>query len=176
MIYFTSDTHYSHRNIIEYCNRPFSSTYEMDEELIKRYNEVVGPNDVVWHLGDFSMRFDPMLEVVPRLNGTKILVAGNHDTCHPNFKFNRFKRPVDDYLKAGWDAVFIEDVRTEIVLPDGRSVPLILSHYPRVTDKGFVFHGHVHTDWKIKGNNINVGVDQWDFTPVSIDTLKEHCK
>ena len=53
-IFFTSDTHFHHDNIIRFCNRPFKDVYHMDEELIKRWNEKVGPDDIIYHLGDFA--------------------------------------------------------------------------------------------------------------------------
>ena len=55
MVYFTGDEHYGHRNVIKYCNRPFQDVDEMDREIIKRHNEVVGDDDTVYHLGDFTI-------------------------------------------------------------------------------------------------------------------------
>ncbi len=76
-VWFTSDTHFAHRNVIEFCKRPFASIEEMDEEIIRRWNERVEPGDRVYHLGDFAFGdHDPYLS---RLNGMKNLVIGNHD-------------------------------------------------------------------------------------------------
>lgn len=79
-IFFTSDTHFGHQNILDFCKRPFNSVEEMDEALIKNWNNVVGPNDYVFHLGDFcfkgSQYWDRMLN---QLNGHKFLIIGNHD-------------------------------------------------------------------------------------------------
>lgn len=55
-IFFTSDTHFGHNNIIKLSNRPFSSVEEMNEGLIERWNDVVGAEDIVYHLGDFSLK------------------------------------------------------------------------------------------------------------------------
>lgn len=79
--WFTSDHHFGHENIIEFQPRPFSSLEEMDEELVKRHNEVVHPNDVVWHLGDFTMRTraGEVARMFKRLNGMFYVVPGNHD-------------------------------------------------------------------------------------------------
>lgn len=75
MDYFTSDTHFSHTNIIKYCNRPFKSVEEMDEVLIANWNSVVKKTDQVFHLGDFGYNY----KIAQRLNGHKHLIWGNHD-------------------------------------------------------------------------------------------------
>ena len=80
MIYFIADTHFNHENIIKYCNRPFKNTYKMNEYIIQKWNSVVKKDDTVYHLGDVG--FGSLQEVkslVERLNGTKILIKGNHD-------------------------------------------------------------------------------------------------
>jgi len=89
MNYFTSDTHFFHSNIITYCKRPFTSregdkevpdAFYMNRELIKRWNDRVKPNDIVYHLGDFSMGPRNLLPTIrKKLNGTIVLIRGNHD-------------------------------------------------------------------------------------------------
>ena len=79
-IWITSDTHFNHYNIIEYCNRPFSNVDEMNKELIKRWNSVVKKNDKVWHLGDFFLgKKDDAADIISHLNGNIYLIKGNHD-------------------------------------------------------------------------------------------------
>ena len=79
-VFIISDTHFGHENIIKYCNRPFSSVEEMDEKMIKNWNETVSNNDVVLHLGDFGLgKKEYIASIVKRLNGKKILIMGNHD-------------------------------------------------------------------------------------------------
>ncbi|MEM9701635.1 MAG: metallophosphoesterase, partial [Planctomycetota bacterium] len=79
-IFFTSDTHFGHANVIKNCDRPFADVGEMDEALIANWNAVVGPKDVVYHLGDFAFRAKRKpREYLARLNGTVHLVKGNHD-------------------------------------------------------------------------------------------------
>lgn len=79
-VFFTSDTHYSHNNIIKYCNRPFTSVKEMDEALITNHNKMVRPNDTIYFLGDFCFgKLNDIEKLCKRLNGTKILIHGNHD-------------------------------------------------------------------------------------------------
>src|SRR5687768_13839820 len=92
-IWFTSDTHFNHARIIELSNRPFKANKKqsaievMNEELIRRWNEVVAPEDKVYHLKDFGLgQMEDTLNIISRLNGTKTLVTGNHDR---NFRGGR---------------------------------------------------------------------------------------
>lgn len=80
-IFVTSDTHFNHKNIIKYCNRPFESVEHMNEALIQNWNETVGVNDFVYHLGDFAFSKNPenINEIAARLNGNIFLIEGNHD-------------------------------------------------------------------------------------------------
>ena len=89
-VFFTADHHFGHFNVIAHCNRgitygeekqPFQTVEEMDEHMIAMWNSVVGPNDIVHHLGDFAYKQDPKqtAKIFRRLNGRKFLVWGNHD-------------------------------------------------------------------------------------------------
>ena len=82
MRFFTSDYHIGHNNIIAYCGRPFQDTPEMTREIIARHNAVVGPDDIVYNIGDFALNEKLVQEVLGQLNGTQHLIAGNHDSCH----------------------------------------------------------------------------------------------
>src|SRR5271166_5248346 len=82
-IWFTSDHHFGHKNIITYCNRPFDSVDEMNEALVVAWNNLVKLDDTVYYVGDFSLKPALMEQFAPRLHGKKILIAGNHDGCHP---------------------------------------------------------------------------------------------
>ncbi|MGH3495565.1 MAG: metallophosphoesterase family protein, partial [Sciscionella sp.] len=151
-VFFTADTHFGHANIIDYCARPFAAVEEMNSGLIERWNSVVAPADTVWHLGDVGMgqlaRFAPC---VTKLNGTKHLIAGNHDTVWPgNRGAHRVQR---DWLE------FFDTVQAFARLRiAGQRV--MLSHFPyqgdhtesdryldyRLPDTGaWLLHGHVHT-------------------------------
>lgn len=78
--FVTSDTHFGHANIIKYSNRPFKDVYEMDEELIRRWNAKVPPGAVVYHLGDFAFATAKRIkEIIRRLNGRIRMFPGNHD-------------------------------------------------------------------------------------------------
>jgi calcineurin-like phosphoesterase family protein len=156
MIYFTSDTHFGHANVIKYCARPFADVAEMNAEMVRRWNARVRPEDTVYHLGDFA--FGPQSVACsyrPQLNGRVILVRGNHDGS-----MTRCRR-------MGFDDVF------ETMTVDGAH----LSHHPPGynVDDGLYLCGHVHEQWKVRDwvtrpglTVINVGVDQWGFRPVTV--------
>ena len=79
-IFFTSDHHFGHRNIIRFCKRPFNSAIEMDDEMVRRWNEKVTPEDTVYHLGDVGMIKPEILHrILNRLHGKICLIKGNHD-------------------------------------------------------------------------------------------------
>jgi calcineurin-like phosphoesterase family protein len=175
-VWFSADHHFGHENIIKYCSRPFSCAAEMDEFLIKRWNAVVEPNDVVWYLGDFSMSLEKALGVTPLLNGRKNLIAGNHDKCSGEKASHIARR--DAFLAAGWESV------QDFLLMNICGKEVLLSHFPYEghdpfakgmpcpRDEGFpLIHGHVHNHWKTKDCMINVGVDVWDFAPVRGDDI-----
>jgi calcineurin-like phosphoesterase family protein len=158
----------------------------MNESLINNWNNVVGPDDTVYCLGDFSLAFRPVEIVTPRLAGKKILVPGNHDFCH---SYNRKSRKPDKkiewvkkYEDNGW---IVLPEQTTMDIPDVGIVNLC--HHPyvlesvddkykdwRPADDGkWLICGHIHEKWKIQDKMINVGVDQWDFKPVSIEEIKK---
>lgn len=181
--WFTSDHHFWHRNIITYCNRPFRSVEEMNRTLIQRWNEKVQPEDTVYYLGDFSMSRKGLDQIVPALTGKKILVPGNHDSCHPANK----KRACSfrEYRDLGFDEVLLETV-IDLNLR-GKDVKVKLCHLPyepdanekadkryldmRPKDEGqLLLHGHVHTAFKFNRDKrmVNVGVDVWDYYPITV--------
>lgn len=130
VLYFISDLHFGHNNIIKYCSRPFVDATEMDATLIANWNAVVGPDDVVWVLGDVSLssKRDYIAELVGQLNGHKKLVLGNHD---------RLK--VAQYYAMGFEFVSPYPV----ILKDF----FILSHAPLFVNSNtpfFNIYGHVH--------------------------------
>lgn len=185
MKWFTSDQHFGHVNVIKYCNRPFKDVDEMNQELVRRHNAVVAPDDEVFHLGDFSLSKAQVGLYLPQLNGKHTLVMGNHDHCHMACakNVNRQSRMVGEYHRMG----FQEIMASGQLNIDGQQV--ILNHLPysgdnvgmperyqqyRSPNNGlWLLHGHVHTAWKQRDRMINVGVDQWDFTPVSITEIIE---
>ena len=179
-IWFTSDQHIGHTNIIKHCYRPFHSTWEMQESIITKFNERVSVNDTTYHLGDFFWgRFD--YETFKRFNGHHKLVPGNHDPCHPmRSKHNKFKKL---YEQSG-----LEVLNTQVEIEFEHIGIVLLSHFPekkcsigldvrypelRPLYSGVVICGHVHDRWKAKCRCINVGVDAWNYYPVSESCLME---
>ena len=129
-IFIISDTHFGHEAIIRYCNRPFTSVEEMDQTMIKRWNETVSNNDIVIHLGDFALcGKDKTREIIQKLNGKKILIMGNHDNYSEQF-----------YRDAGFHTVS----RFPIIYDNF----YMMSHTPlqlSETTCYFNAYGHVHT-------------------------------
>lgn len=148
MIFFTSDSHYNHRAIIEHCRRPYADVRSMNEAMIADWNAVVGPSDDVYHLGDFGFKGEDDLDTIWwRLNGHKHLVVGNHDKKNPKV------------LKLPWESV--SDLK--VVKKDERK--LVLCHYPMESWpsmwKGSAhLHGHCHGTLRRKmAKRYDVGVD-----------------
>lgn len=153
MDYFTSDTHFGHKNILMFCKRPFKNVDQMNEALIERWNSVVTDKDTVYHLGDFSFR--GYWRFRNRLNGNIIIIRGNHD---------------NDEMST---------VREATINVNGREC--YLSHMPPThSQKDFCLCGHVHTEWKYlkRGNKVivNVGSDLWDYTPVTMKQIMDYVR
>lgn len=178
--WFTSDQHFGHMNIIEYCNRPYSSIDEMGLDVVERYNRLVAPDDEVWFLGDVCMgKLAESLEYVGMMNGTKRLVPGNHDRMFGT-RGTKYKNAADRYIEAG----FSEIIDGPVWLGDD----LILSHFPYAgesddqredrfeeyrppKDRRRLLHGHTHGAWLKSGNQIDVGVDAWGGYPVELEEV-----
>jgi len=165
--WIVADTHFNHANIIKYENRPFATKEEMNEELIKRWNETVAPKDTVYHLGDVVFGGKAIKEgILKQLNGYKILRLGNHD---------------DRTTMNQWKNYFDEVYEDDILLDE-----LALSHYPlseyeyvRLAALGLIkgnVHGHLHsqigdldqTKYKC------VSVELTDYRPIDFDEVKKH--
>lgn len=161
--FFTSDLHLGHNKAIFYCNRPYKNADVMDQQLIKNYNNLITNDDEVYIVGDVSLKrkIHPgyYMSVVSQLKGRKHLILGNHDTLNP-FTY---------ISTAGFHSVHTS---LEISI-DG--IDMILCHDPAISqmDRSKVFIcGHVHNLFKVLKNVINVGVDVWDYKPVSFEELK----
>lgn len=141
-------THFGHENIIRLANRPFSSVQEMDDEMIRRWNDAVGKKDTVYHLGDFAFRGAPGGDYLRRLNGRVVTLRGNHD---PNL--------------WGVDYLTVKVNKTRAVL----------FHYPIEEWDGWYrgavhFHAHTHSPNFVSGiRRGNVGADAINFTPIRLD-------
>lgn len=198
MIYFSSDQHYWHNNVIRYCTRPHASVEEMNEDMVRKWNEIVRPEDTVYVLGDFSLAFRAVETFSQRLMGTKVLVPGNHDFCHSYHKKSRTPENREKWIQKYKDYGWL--VLTEQTTIDFEGLgPVNLCHHPysgpyelenggdkyakwRMVDDGkLLLCGHVHEKWLTRKSPngtlmINVGVDQHGFAPVSLETLIEIVK
>ena len=175
-IYFIADTHFNHRNIIKYCDRPFEDIEDMNNTLIENWNNTVSDNDTIYHLGDVALSDESKLkEIISKLNGNKILIRGNHDN-----------KTVSFYENVGFTVL-----RNAPVILDKFKV--ILSHVPlpdTMIPKGFMnIHGHIHNNflnedchhsdgipqYPIETHNpskhICVSVDVIDFKPIKLEDL-----
>jgi calcineurin-like phosphoesterase family protein len=162
-IWFTSDTHLGHYNIIKYCNRPFTSVQQMDETIIRNWNSVVQPEDTIYHLGDFTFyrEEEKVLNLLRRLNGTKIFVFGNHDKVMWN-----------QQVRKQFSAMYPFH---EINIDKQR---ITLCHYAMK-----VWNGSHRGSWQLYGHShgtipdptdalqIDVGVDCHGFTPISFEQI-----
>jgi len=165
--WFSADLHLGHANIINYCNRPFYHIDHMNAELIRRWNERVKPEDLVFHVGDFCFKSNTNrgegINVKPitweeQLNGKIIFLRGNHD------KNNSVKTKIHSL----------------VINIDGHYINLV--HDPIKADANYKINlcGHIHEKWQIKRikkgfsftDCINIGVDVWDFRPISYEEIK----
>lgn len=191
-LFFTSDMHFGHQNIIGFCGRPFKDVDHMNSILVNNYNTVVHPNDVVVFVGDVCMgRRDETLPILKRLNGFKILVPGNHDNCHNMYgdiNLEKWERSVKQYAQY-FDDIIFDDVYLweDFVVchfPYGDQSPDYqgrdFSPYEPI-DLGMpLLCGHVHDSWRIRESKrgsfmFNVGVDAPgnDYKPIAFDEIKD---
>jgi calcineurin-like phosphoesterase family protein len=174
-VYFTSDTHFSHTNIIQFCNRPFSTIEEMNAGLISNWNSVVSPGDLVYHLGDVGFSHKTLLPgILEQLAGQKFLVLGNHDEVF-----------IRGSLRDKLSRYFVKVAPVmEIKVPDpdknnGRQ-RITLHHYAmkiwRNSHYGaWQLFGHSHGTLKDDPEclQIDIGVDCHNYKPISYDKVKE---
>ena len=170
-LFFTSDTHFGHRNIIKYCERPFSCIEEMDDALIANWNRVVGKDDIIFHLGDFAMGGSAEWNrLLHKLNGRIYLILGNHDMKTIGAGFSR-----------------LEGVAMQMLI-NVKGQRIYLNHYPFLCYGGayrntWQLYGHVHTGPANRGldaprlkmmlpTQYDVGVDNNNYIPVSFEQVK----
>lgn len=172
--FFTSDLHFGHEKIIGFAKRPFKSVEWMDEALISKWNYTVRDTDDVFIIGDFSFHKPDKTEVILNfLNGNKYLIEGNHDH---NWLRDRGRK------RFNW-----VKIRHTIKVPDldvlGGNQLIVLDHFPllswdRMHYGSWMLHGHCHGNmhYPFKGRIMDVGVDAWDYRPVSYEQIKEKMK
>jgi calcineurin-like phosphoesterase family protein len=180
--WFTSDLHFNHTNVIKYAHRPFLTdagepdVQKMNEELVARWNSRVQPNDFIYVLGDFCLggNGDDAIGFAKRLNGQKYLIFGNHD------KALRKNKPFLDLFIWAKDFAEIKVPDLDIEGRSRHSQSITLCHYAmRVWNKShygaWQLYGHSHGSLADDptSRQVDVGVDNWDYYPVSYQQLKE---
>lgn len=158
--FLIADTHFDHKNVITYENRPWPTVEEMNEEIIRRWNSIIRPEDRVYHLGDVSMNRNGLL-LAAQLNGRKILIKGNHDT-----------QKLKDYVPI------FDDIRATHKLNN-----FVLTHIPIHPDQKYRFdgniHGHLHGKRiLLPGGSIDpwyfsVSVEHIDYTPILLEEVEK---
>ena len=155
-VFFTSDTHFYHGNIIRFCNRPFKDVEMMNETIISNWNDTVGQDDIVFHLGDFCLGGSAeWTKILDRLNGKIYLIMGNHD--------------LKMHIEVGKQRIYLNHY--PFLCFDGG--------YKDV----WQLFGHVHTRKNNTGidaarlqylypTQYDVGVDNNNFIPVSFEQVK----
>ena len=176
MNFYISDTHFGHHNILRYDNRPFENAAVMDEVLIDRWNEVVGDDDTVYILGDFSWyKEEETLAILDSLCGRKVLIKGNHDRISP--------RVAKKFVKICY---YLE-------INDGEE-RVVMSHYPMLFWNGQFrdsvhLYGHVHNshqwncclsfqrelkqlqDIPMRMYNVGCMIEYIDYTPRTLQEI-----
>ena len=164
MIYFVSDLHIGHKNILDFeahRGARWSSVEDMTEGIIEDWNKLITKDDIVYNLGDFLFNIKPRYveDIVKRLNFKEmVLIAGNHD----------HSKVIKKYQELG-----IRVVYADMIKRNGRRY--YLSHYPTLIDRKGVFniHGHIHSKDMDTNYHINVGMDNTQKIALSFDDIEE---
>lgn len=180
--WFTSDPHKGHRLVSQL--RGFATVDEHDETLAANWRRVVRPEDSVWLCGDLAVNhYEDALEWVRSLPGTKHLIVGNHDPCHPMHRDAH--KWQGRYLTA---FASVQAFARRRINFNGQRQDVLLSHFPyssdhteharylqyRLRDEGaWLMHGHTHGVERLHGREIHVGLDAWAFTPVPLGIIIE---
>lgn len=186
MIYFTSDTHYFHKNIMHHAKRPWETIDDMHEGMVYHWNKNVSNEDIVYHLGDFAFRHQKHLELlVDRLQFKElVLLKGNHDDiCRMRHFFRVMREHYDRNVQ------FTESPYLELKVDVGLTHPqkLVLNHYgQRVWNNGhhgaWHLHGHSHGNLPPYSKSVDVGVDspyvtgRAEYRPYSFEEISEFMK
>lgn len=163
-VFFIADTHFGDENIIRYENRPFSGIEDMDNTIIKNWNNTVSVNDKIFLVGDFSAYdFEKSSDICHQLNGEKFLVMGNHDTKSEQYYYN-----------CGFSGVSRYPVIYESFW--------IISHAPLYINRNMPYaniFGHVHANpiyTDFSEQSFCVSVERINYTPVEFSEIKLHIK
>lgn len=203
-VFFTSDLHIGHRKIAMLRAAAFGGDLSFDPEvddasaiqwhdskLAAHWDEAIGKDDIVWVLGDISSGTNgaqlAALEWIRERPGTKHLVIGNHDGCHPMYRDSHKWQRI--YMDGAFESAQTA-ARRRLALPEGHCNAL-MSHFPYKGDtaggterfhqwrlpnlgKDYIIHGHTHRPEKFGGMQIHVGVDAWEMKPVKLETIARY--
>jgi calcineurin-like phosphoesterase family protein len=167
-VYIISDTHFSHANIIKYCDRPYNDVNTMNDKIVENWNSVVTNEDTVIHLGDVGLgRDETVVSMLHKLNGDKILIKGNHD----------HKKRVKLFKNLNlFNHVFSESINYY-------NADIILSHRPidlgQFAEGIINIHGHIHNssmnslypDYINTHNNYNASLEMIGYKPILLDDI-----
>lgn len=151
-VWCLSDTHFGHRNIINYCSRPFADLDDMSQQLIKNHNDVVGDDDLVIWVGDVAfIGANRANEILSHLKGERILIIGNHDINRGKIKNLDFKEK-------------------HLIYAIGGTPSIVFTHYPfENCPYGWInVHGHIHNTYDTNSlQHINVSVEVIGYKPIN---------
>ena len=178
-IFFASDYHFYHGNVIKYDGRPFDNVREMNETLIENWNNKIGKDDTVFYLGDFSFKNgSPASEIAHELNGKIHFILGNHDDHRDIKSFGRFET-ISDYIHLN-----VADADAN----RGQQC-ITMSHFPmlswdKINHGSIMLHGHEHGsmmknpnyDWYYKRKVLDVGCNMHNYSPISFLEVKSYMK
>jgi calcineurin-like phosphoesterase family protein len=176
MIFFTADTHFFHENIIKFCNRPFPDMLSMNQQLIDNWNSVVTKQDEIYVVGDFiwpkHVAAQEVDKVLKRLNGDIHLIPGDHDMTQILNHIRPGKVVIHDkvHILTG-----LKDIE-QIVMCHWPMRNWPASHYNSIHLFGHVHNGPKPDPLYAYGRSFNVGVDVWDFKPISLTQILEKVK
>src|SRR3990167_3629454 len=170
-IWFTSDHHFGHTNIIKFCDRPFASVDEMDQVLVDTWNKNIQPRDTVIHLGDFTLRnAKAAYEYISRLNGEVWVIEGSHD----DEWYGKSSAIVSPNKPNFLGSVYF-------MKHEGKRI--FCSHYshrtwPKSHHGSLHIYGHSHGNLPGLGRSMDVGVDSaykifGEYKPFSFDEVVE---
>ena len=172
MKFYTADLHLDHRNVIKLSKRPFNDIDELQSAIIRNWNAKVSEGDDVYILGDSAFKATTLRYILPKLNGTKHILRGNHDYKEIN-KLERLAAEPQN-KKEFKNVHFHGDIHS--VSDDGQHI--VLCHYPiyewhKYQRGSLHYHGHCHHNIgrSFKDRAYDVGVDGWNFTPVTTQEI-----
>lgn len=169
--WFISDTHFGHKNILEYEKdaRPFATIEEMNERIISNWNNTVNVGDVIFHLGDFAFG-KHNISIAERLNGKKKLILGNHDT-YPSADYLRYFEKL--YGVVFWERAVLSHIP---VHPRNLGARWMLNVHGHLHSKLVLDYQGIPPQWEPDPNYFNVSCEQNNLTPINADVIKQRMK